>query len=81
MIRQFSRKPDLPAVCFNSLADVIECQVPTHLARAHLAETSFQTIQLTTTTCVTPLASIQLPSGGIVELRHDPNMIYPLVEA
>jgi hypothetical protein len=42
---------------------------------------AFQPIQLTTTTGhVTPLASIQLPSGVIIELQHDPNMICQVLE-
>ena len=41
---------------------------------------AFQPIQLPTPCLKTPLASIQLPSGVIVELQHDPNMICQVLE-
>ncbi|MDP2372440.1 hypothetical protein [Reyranella sp.] len=41
---------------------------------------AFQPVQLTTTTCITPQANIQLPSGVIIELQHDANMICQVLE-
>jgi hypothetical protein len=43
-------------------------------------QSAFQPVQLTTTTCVTPQANIQLPSGVIIELQHDANMICQVLE-
>lgn len=44
------------------------------------SQSAFQPLQLTTTTCITPQASIQLPSGVIIELQHDANMICQVLE-
>lgn len=44
------------------------------------SQSAFQPLQLTTTTCVTPQANIELPSGVIIELQHDANMICQVLE-
>ncbi len=41
---------------------------------------AFQPIQLSAIKGIAPLASIQLPSGVIIELQHDPNMICQVLE-
>lgn len=54
-------------------------QTPVAATRSK-SQSAFQPLQLTTTTSVTPQANIQLPSGIIIELQHDANMICQVLE-
>lgn len=66
-----------PASAAASPTAMIQTPVP---ATRNKPQSAFQPLQLTTTTCITPQANIQLPSGVIIELQHDANMICQVLE-
>lgn len=74
-----SASASAPAPASASVSPTTMIQSPVTATR-NKPQSAFQPVQLTTTTCVTPQANIQLPSGVIIELQHDANMICQVLE-
>lgn len=78
--------PDSASAPASAPASVSASVSPTTMIQSPVAappsksQSAFQPVQLTTTTCITPQANIQLPSGVIIELQHDANMICQVLE-
>jgi len=82
-VESTSTPDSAPALAFASASNATSAttmiQSPV-AATPSKSQSAFQPVQLTTTTCITPQASIELPSGVIIELQHDSSMIYQVLE-